>query len=392
VAGGAALLLLAVRAFVNRVAPRLAAARCHLEEPSLKPVEFAYLLREGEMSSVMVVLVVDLIHRAVKSQRAGQQSFSLAPCEEKAWRRVKALLKEWGEDQIGGAVPDPQSDSLRQMGVKLSRLYRFFSRTLRSFAAEVASDPKKIRKYFSFAGVARLVVELGSSGYRQALAQELAGELLSRRLLAGPGERRSRAYLCALAFALAVLCLVAASMVLLPDRAFAVAVLALGALNAAGLSCALFLRDLLPLYAELKDVLEHVKRSGKRLAVARFVLSAVAFVTAAAFSAAVTGALALEVLAMRLAAGVPASPAALAVAASTACWLAAIQFGLDAWTLPGRVQPSLPAIALLRAKRARLAHLSPIEEFKKLLAEPGYDPTFAELLAVYGLETLWLLA
>jgi hypothetical protein len=73
-------------------------------------------------------------------------------------------------------------------------------------------------------------------------------------------------------------------------------------------------------------------------------------------------------------------------------WLLLLELAFDAYKMRWRSQPSLSALALIADSRQRLAKVSPVEAFRQLLASREYSPECSELLAIYGIETLFLLA
>jgi hypothetical protein len=68
------------------------------------------------------------------------------------------------------------------------------------------------------------------------------------------------------------------------------------------------------------------------------------------------------------------------------------QLVLDAWKLAGTEMPSRIADAYLRDVRHKLKNQRPLAVFKEVLLTTDYEPAFSEILAIYGIETLLLLA
>ena len=48
---------------------------------------------------------------------------------------------------------------------RLNALKVFFTRTLAKFIHDIIQDPRRIRRYFTVAGVARIVIDLSAAGY-----------------------------------------------------------------------------------------------------------------------------------------------------------------------------------------------------------------------------------
>jgi len=127
-----------------------------IDEP-LRPAELAYLAHDGDMGHTMVVLVVDLIQRVIKSR--GEEELILQPYEKVIIANVKEFVKKWATDKVGEFVP-PKHELRNPMQwlIRIRAIKTFFGGTLRQFVRDFVKDPLHIRKYFSWSGIARFTV------------------------------------------------------------------------------------------------------------------------------------------------------------------------------------------------------------------------------------------
>lgn len=358
----------------------------------LRPAELSYLLRAGDMSNVAVVLCFDLLHRAAKARLTGIEAVELADYERNAWQRAKEYVKGWTEGQIDKVVPDFSREGLAQVTGKVSKIYRFATGTARSFVVEVIADPKKLRRYISFAGVARFAADLASAGYQQVIQQELSADLLSRGLLVPVERRKQWAVRYKIAAVIGLLSTLLVAYQTLPDQRFAVACMLFGAVNAFLAGIFLFVKDLLPVYGELKDVFAHLKRSGWRVRALRWLVRLLTVAAWSTLTLILLVVLLLECLAIKFGLGVLPGQSAVAILLLTGNSFFVIGMFGDADRLEKRPLASGVAARLIGRQRKLLSEVSPLESFKSLLSQAEYNPEFSELLALYGIETLWLLA
>ncbi len=358
----------------------------------LRPAELSYLLRTGDMSNVAIVLCFDLLHRAAKSRLTGNEPVELADYERNAWQRAKEYVKGWTESQIDKVVPDFSRESLAQATGKVSKIYKFATGTARSFAAEVIADPKRLKRYISFAGVARFASDLASAGYQQVIQQELSADLLSRGLLVTAERRRQWSLRYKVAAAAALLTTLLVAYQTLPDQRFAVACMLFGAVNAFLAGIFLFLKELLPVYGELRDIFAHLRRGGWRVRVLKLLVRLLSVTVWSLLTLLLLVVLLLECLAIQFGLGVAPAQSAVAILLLTGNSFFVIGMFGAADKLEKRPLTSRLGAEVIKKERHRLSDVSPLESFKTLLSTPGYDPEFSELLALYGIETLWLLA
>jgi hypothetical protein len=343
------------------------------------------------MPHATVVLVFDLLHRAVKSLQDESPAVALAPYERRLWGKVKDHARRWVGEKAAQVIPDPRSGDIRLFVRQISGLYWLIVRSIKPFVSEVLEDPRRIRRYFSVGGLLRLLADIGSAGYREALESELVADMMARGLLITSETRKHTVTYLVIGLVAGVVISLLLPIVLLHNAALAVSAWVLSALTAVVLSLVFSLREFVPLYTELSDVVNHVQRGGWRIAVLRTLLRVLAAFATALLVVLASALVSLQVLFLKL---VFACPVTFALGLSVVlilCWLVLVTLALDAYRMKVHYQPSPLARELVRSTRGDLAGASPLESFKSLLMNPRYDPEFSRLLAIYGIETLVIL-
>lgn len=391
---GILLLLTAVGLVVRRsMLHRMRAlpAPAHMPAP-LAPTELAYLLRDGDMGHTLIVLSVDLIHRAVKSAGTGAPP-ELRPYETQAWVSVKDFLGQWAQQKVGHLVPVTNIKDPVQWVVRLNTLKRFFGETLRSFVVDMLKDPRQIRRYFSITGVARLAVQMYASGVRLAVERELRSGLLQAGLLVPEARRKKFAGGVVLMIPVVVACAFLANSAVgaLPIVPFAIFV-AMGIFNAAVLRTVQWLPGFVPTYEEFAKVSAELKRGGTRVALVRAVLRTAKFVLIAVVIFLSLLLLGIELLVSANALQIAPATALTMLLATSALGFLVARLAQDWHGLTLHEQPTLIAEQQIREAHTTLSHVSPLQSFSRLCGDDKYDPTFSQLVAYYGIETLWLLS
>jgi hypothetical protein len=355
---------------------------------ALRPAELAYLLRGGDMPHTMIVLVADLVQRAVKES----EGVLLEPYERALWEKIKEHTQSWMRGQVDKVLPNPKVLGPWQFIRRVGFLYKMIADTVRAFAGQVVQDPRRLRKYFSWGGILRLAADLYSAGYQQIAEQEIVSDLKRRGLLLDEKLQHRQSKILIAGAILIVCTLVAFAFLLQANLAVVLIAMGAGALSAVLLRLLYGLKDLIPLYGEANEVIASVKRPGWRV---RIVRNLVRILTGVFFYLIVAaGVLLFSLLAaiLSLAVHVPFAAAALLAFSVIIAWLPLIQIAFDVHNLQFGVQPSPAAQAILHEYRAKLSQLSPLQTFSGMLSNPSYDPAFSEILALYGIETLWILA
>ena len=127
--------------------------------PSLRPAEIAYLTSQGNTSHTLTVLTVDVIQRCVKTGNPDQPPRDLAPYELEVWNKVRQFVQQKAEQKVAEVNPFSDTNPVNILR-KLNAIKVFFTRTAARFIRDLIEDPRRIRKYFTVAGIARLVIDL----------------------------------------------------------------------------------------------------------------------------------------------------------------------------------------------------------------------------------------
>jgi hypothetical protein len=236
------------------------------------------------------------------------------------------------------------------------------------------------------------MADIYSAGYQQIAEQEIVSDLKRRGLLLEATVQHRQAALLAGGAALIICALVAFGYALQVNFYIVLAAMVAGGIIAFLLRLLYGLRELVPLYGEANEVVGLIKRQSWRL---RLVRNAVFILTALFFYIAVAAGLVLFAILATILVLLLHAPLQIAVLLAFAviiAWLPIVQIGFDIHKLQFGVQPSPAANAVLHEYREKLSDLSPLQTFNGMLSNPQYDPLFSEILALYGIETLWILA
>lgn len=359
-----------------------------LNSKDMAPAEIAYLLRGGDVTHTLIVVAVDLLQRNLKS--ANQEL--LAPYEKNMWEIVTRSAKEWAMQKTQETVMAGAKTPL-QITRRVMFLYTFVRKSLKSVVSDTIADPRKLKRYFSPHGLLRILADFTSAGYKQAFQEEIRKDLLARGLLIPEAKRVKTGQIffvvaivaLALTFAASIICTEGSN-----SRAGAVTfAIALSAGFLARL--ALSLREMLPLYEELGLVAEKVDRKSKRLQVLKFFLRSVnvLFWILLFFVLAIVLGIGFGMLHIfQLSTG---WNSFFELVALTVTNFVIADFVFEGWKLQIEERPTPEAEKQLLEMQKSFSEKSPLESFKDVLASADYDPTFSRLLALYGVETLFVL-
>jgi hypothetical protein len=358
---------------------------------TIRPVELSFLASAGDLSDVSAVLAVDLLQRAVKSKLSGSNAPQLVDYEEKLWLVTKRYVSDSATDIIGSVTPDKiMSDPLGYWR-RISMIYKVLIKLVRTFTHEVIADPRRLRKYFSIGWITRLVLDFSSSDFRERLRRELVSHLTDKGLIVEREKRivRSRVFMV-FAVAVAIVC---GAFVFFELGALAASMMLVSAAITAGLlRTSFYLVGFLPLYSELSSVLDHVVREDWRINAIRLVirlLKVLGFfgLIFIFLSGTVTGWLAVDFVMQQI---------SLPVLYMQLCLVITLFLATDMFWRGVEIANSEVATtigeACLKQVRSRLSKIGPMGAFREMLEDVNYDPSFSEIVAVYGIEPLLFLA
>ena len=357
----------------------------------LRPAEIAYLIRGGDTTHALIVLAADLMQRALK--RGDDMSFlnRLTDYEKNMWTVTKKALSDWAQQKAKKTILGNARSPI-QIAKRLSFLYRFITSSLSTMIKDSINDPKRLRKYFSAQGLWRIIADFTSAGYRQAFEKEIRETLLRRGLLIEEARRKRHASLLLTASILGF-----AGVFLVAALAFKTWYLALvlgtGSLVAAAIfRTVLIARQLLPLYEELAVVANQIERTSRRLNLIKFLLRSVDTLNwlVAILLGGIISVLVLILAKLLYFEG--GGDLVLGYLGLFVANFACVDLLFKALDLSFNDQPSKIALHEIRLLKEDLKEIKPLNSFKEYLDSQVYNPKFSRLIAVYGIETLFILA
>ncbi len=349
------------------------------------------------MTHTLLVMIVDLVHRVLKTN---WQDCEFAPYEKEIALKIKDHLQTKASERVAQVLPIPKKRERVGIGLIFFawRVYQFVWQKLRHVVAKVIKDPLHLKKYFSPTLIMRLLTEIFGSGLEEIVGREIEVDMQANQLLLLPGEYQRQSKFRRKQLWLAVVVVTLSACILpfvllahsLPWQAIACFIVA-SSLNAILFRTIWFVRKFIPLYSEVKDVLEHVKREDVRLVILRLVIAFITWFTRFAFAFLTLFVLFGEVFIIKFAWALDMGIVAVSVIGLTFCFLADLELALHLRRLDLGFMPTREANRLVLEYRKKLEDVSPFETFKSVLLTKEYDPQFSEILALYGIETLWLL-
>lgn len=355
----------------------------------LRPPEIAYLVRGGDTTHALIVLAVDLTQRGLRKNEDETFTESLCDYEKNMLKIVREAFSSWAtkktRDVVLGSARSPG-----QIAARITFLYRFLTRSLKAFIEESISDPGKLRKYFSYQGLLRILADFTSAGYRQAFEEELRKSLLRRGLIVDAAHRHRAARILAAGAVLGLAGTAFLAFHFEGSPASALIIWTTSLVMSMGARFVLVLRNLVPLYQELAVIADQVSRKSLRLRLLILLLRSFNLLanTLAVSLALLAGLAGLGLC--RLLYSPTGSFEILTLIAFSLANFAVLQLGFDAFHLLTKEYPSGIARKQLDSLRAELENKSPLDSFKLFLTNRDYDPALSKLVAVYGIETLLL--
>ncbi len=352
----------------------------------LAPVEFAYLMRRGDPNHAIAVLAVDLIQRAIKSQTSNEK-IVLASYELRMWDLVKNAVHNWAQEKkeqilLDGLKKDPIAYVRRMSGI-----YKFLRDNLATFVVQVSKDPRHLRKYFSFAGIFKLLADFSTAGYQQSFEVELKKDLIARGLLVAETRKLRAGQACFM---------IAASGFVLALAAFSQPLgvgISMGAILATTISWAvLFIKELIPYYSDVLDLLSHIHRRSWRITLLQSIVRVIriGFHSASLLTFA-GGFAAIYAYVHFLRADMDQPATSVLILALCFSIRVCLDTAARGWQILLEQWPTNKGQRLAAQTRERIKSGSPLEEFVSVLQSGEYDQTFSEMVALYGIETLFFL-
>jgi hypothetical protein len=363
----------------------------NLNNERLRPAEIAYLSSNGDIAHTLLVLGADLVQRALKAKLSNGNVPELAPYEVRMFDLAKETVSDWALSRADKHLPmDIKKDPIEYVR-RVSKIYNFIVHTARQFVVKVLQDPRQIRRYFKMSAIVTLIADFSTAGYKAAFEEEFRNNLRARGLIVPLMRKRSYAKYYSLAALAGVLALSAVILIFIQPWSFAIGMIGMCLLSAIVLRFALLLLHSIPLYSEIAEVIAHLKRQSWRLQALRILIRLITILT---YSVVLVGFLALSGAALAiLTFGFHHSHVTflLMYVLLTVAFVFPVQLFIDGWRLKLEERPTAEGQKKLDLVRNELASTSPLDSFKDVLQTTEYVPTFSELLALYGIETLLIL-
>lgn len=366
-------------------------------EIELHPAELAYLMRPGDSTHCLIVLFIDLLQQKLKDLSGIIQNPPQGQYEQIVWSSVRKYIENWSSQKYEELLPEFKTKNPLKIAAGFWSFQRWIKDSLAPAFAKLIKDPLSIKKYFSPVGLSKALVAIASSGIKEPLSEKLSLELQERGLLVGTVRRKQFSrYLKLLGYAQ----LIALSIILALTSGlrnwFSFAVLFLIALlNGNILRIVKTLPTLLPLFEELSLVLDSVKGEGIRMVFMRGALKFFRlsfWLLALGFSAIV---LAGQSLLFGLISD-------LHYASWTANFFSILALSLNfllnaeifrqAEQISSADQLTISGEKLLKIEHQNIQEVSLLQAFTAALSEPAYNKSLSEIVAIYGIETVFLLA
>jgi len=368
------------------------------QDHTLRPVEIGYMLRGGDTNHAVLVMGVDLLQRAAKLQ-LGAVIPEPAEYEKKMWSLAKETAKDWAMKKADPYLPPDFKTNPVGFVKKIYDLYQFITKSLKLVVRDIIADPRQLKRYFSMAGVMRLLADFISAGYQNAFATSIRDYLVANNFLVSE-ERRMKAsdqimhvgifiFPAVFLFSLAIV----GNSAGIPLMLVAAAVMTGAAIISSFFITAIFaVREFLPYLTEFETLAVVLNRDSWRLRVLQTARKAMMVaLTMVALGASVIifwGAfLWLTVFGFQNAQTLVFVSAFLAFPC-----LKAFLFLMRSWKIRRTQVATKYGDRQLAQIRKRLSEKRPITALTEVLKEEDYNPIFSELMALYGIEALVLLA
>ena len=358
------------------------------ERNQLRPVEFAYLMRNGDGFHAMAVLVVDLVQRVVKSNLSSTQ-IPLADYEVAMWEVVKKSVTSWANEKKEGLMIESFKKDPAAYVRRWSGLYAFLRKSIKPFISGVTKDPRNLRRYFSFGGIFRLIADFSTAGYQQTFQQELKQSLLARGLIVS-GERKETAAKVMLIVGAVGVLLAAFFSTFILNSFFLFIFAGLIAFFTRGV---LLLKSIIPFYSDILNLFTHIERGGTRLRVIQTIAVTLnnIFYGVASLTF-IIGIFCLHIFLQTAGRAINTPATYICAVAMSGFLIACCEILLTGVRIKIEEWQTARGHRLAEKIRNKIRTASPLDEFKNVLQNTEYNETFSDVVGLYGIETLLFLA
>lgn len=362
-----------------------------IDDGQLRPAEIAFLVRKGDTTHALIVMAFDLMQRTVKNRSDTNFLDKLTNYEKNMWEITSNAVKNWAKktakEKLIGESMNPV-----HIAKRLSFVYKFVTNSLKVMVSDLITDPKKIRQYFSYKGLWRIIADFSSAGYKQAFEQEIRTTLLTNGFIVDQKSKGNHAGLLLVASVLGIIGTLIISLISFSAWYIATTIWFTAIVSAAALRIILILRQLLPLYEELAVVADQIERKSKRLTFLKFLIRSVDAInwTAALFVVLLLSSIGL-IFAKLCFFELGFTEIYFYISILTANFVS-VDLLFQSIDLNIRDYPTQKAQDELTELKVNLKDQKPLDSFKVLLESEEYNPELSKLMAVYGIETLFILA
>lgn len=393
-------MIVVAKAFAAKIESQMKGARSTIGQTTrpLRPVEIGYMLRGGDTNHALLVMGVDLLQRAAKLQ-LGAAIPEPAEYEKKMWTLAKDTAKDWAMKKVETHMPPDLKKNPVGFVKKIYDLYQFCTKSLKLVVKDIIADPRQLKRYFSAAGVMRLLADFISAGYQNAFDSSLRNYLVDNNLLVSEENRmRASSKLAAISFSTFALILVFTMVAVGLSSGTTPMILASIVLAGSSILASFFItgifavREFLPYLTEFESLSIILNRDSWRLNVLKTGRKAMMVVlTFLALAASTLVFIACYLILSLLGLKNPQQLIFVGVFMAFPS-LNAFLLLIRSWKLRNTEVATASGEATLTEARIRLSKLSPIASLTQVLKEEDYNPIFSELMALYGIEALILLA
>lgn len=364
----------------------------------LRPVEIGYMLSGGDTNHALLVMGVDLLQRAAKLQ-LGAVTPEPAEYEKKMWSMAKDTAKEWALSKVDQHVPPDVKTNPVGFVKKIYAIYQFCTQSLQLVLKDIIADPRHLKRYISVAGVTRLLADFISAGYQNAFDKAIRDYLIQNNYLVSL-EKRQKASNQIAAVALSIFAvtllfavLLASTFSTMPQTAIAAGMITLvAALTALCSTLIMTAREFIPYVCEFESLATTLCRESIRLKILKVLTKAImAILCVAVLIVSAINFTGMFFILQLMGFNNALQLVIVAVMMTLPC-LRAFTLLVRSWKLKNAEIATAYGDVALKNARTRLSKISPISALTKVLKEEDYDPILSEVMALYGLEALILLA
>lgn len=358
------------------------------------PVELAYLFRPGDSAHCLIVLLVDSVHKELKQQQSGDFQLSKILYEAEVWPKVRAYIKDWSMQKAQQLVPEITSKNPLKVAGAVWRLREWFWNAIKGLFSEIIQDPLHLRKYFSPVGLVKLFVSVAGTGVKETLSSNVRRTLLTKKLLVEEDSRNAASRLLtgiASVHLIAIACVVYFAGIQRADATFLFILFAL--FNGFMLRLLSWLPTLLPHFDEISKVLGSVSKKGFRISLVRSV-----FGTAHGAFWLITGIFGIGIGIAQAAVlgyffGMHTNVWVLnfaGIALLSLNFLVIFELCFRSLIVASTEQTTDAGVQALELHHQELKDARLVQAISAAMSNPSYSEELSDIVAIYGIETLFL--